>query len=116
MPHFLCPKPRTAGILVETSQKMGKLQFSHPLRRVRELWYNVHAKGFNQMCNYKAIIHHDDGQYWAEFPAFPGCYTSGMTLEEVKSNLSKVLRFHIAGLNEMDCDDSDLAEVAEVAI
>lgn len=80
------------------------------------MWYNVFAKGFKQMCNYKAIIHHEDGQYWAEFPAFPGCYTSGMTLEEVKSNLPKVLRFHIAGLNEMDCDDSDLAEVAEVAI
>ena len=68
------------------------------------------------MCNYKAIIHHEDGQYWAEFPAFPGCYTSGATLDEVKGNLAKVLRFHIAGLNDADFDASDLAEVAEVAV
>ena len=31
-PHFLCPKPRTAGILVETSQKMGKLQANRDRR------------------------------------------------------------------------------------
>ncbi len=68
------------------------------------------------MCNYKAVIHHEDGQYWAEFPAFPGCYTSGETLEEVKGNLSKVLQFHIQGLNSVDIDASDLAEVAEVAV
>lgn len=68
------------------------------------------------MCNYKAIIHHEDGQYWAEFPAFPGCYTSGATLDEVKRNLPGVLRFHIQGLNDADFDASDLAEVAEVAV
>ena len=68
------------------------------------------------MCKYKAIIHHEDGQYWAEFPAFPGCYTSGATLNEVKGNLPKVLKFHIAGLNDADFDTSDLAEVAEVAV
>ena len=68
------------------------------------------------MCNYKAVIHHEDGQYWAEFPAFPGCYTSGATLEEVKGNLPKVLRFHIQGLNSADIDASDLAEVAEVTV
>jgi predicted RNase H-like HicB family nuclease len=68
------------------------------------------------MCNYKAVIHHEDDQYWAEFPAFPGCYTSGTTLEEVRGNLSKVLRFHIQGLNSVDIDASDLAEVAEVAV
>ena len=68
------------------------------------------------MCNYRAIIHHEDGQYWAEFPAFPGCYTCADTLEEVRRDLPRVLRFHIAGLNDSDYDSSDLAEVAEVAL
>lgn len=61
------------------------------------------------MCNYKAVIHHEDGQYWAEFPAFPGCYTSGETLEEVEGNLSKVLRFHIQRLNSVDIDPRELS-------
>ena len=82
----------------------------------RRIWYTTHRKDKKAMCNYKAIIHHEDGQYWAEFPAFPGCYTSGATLDEVKSNLPKVLRFHIAGLNEADFDASDLAEIAEVSV
>ena len=68
------------------------------------------------MCNYKAIIHNEDGQYWAEFPAFPGCYTSGDSLEEVKGNLAKVLHFHIQGLNDADVSESDLVEVAEVSL
>lgn len=38
------------------------------------------------MCNYTALIHHEDGPYWAEFPAFPGCYSSGATLDEVKGD------------------------------
>ncbi len=36
----------------------------------------------------KAIIHPaEEGGYWAEVPALPGCITEGDTLSEVMQNL-----------------------------
>ena len=36
----------------------------------------------------KAIIHPaEEGGFWAEVPALPGCVTQGETFDEVKSNL-----------------------------
>jgi len=40
----------------------------------------------------KAIIHQaDEGGYWAEVPALPGCVTQGETLEEVQANLIEAI-------------------------
>lgn len=36
----------------------------------------------------KAIIHNaEEGGYWAEVPAIPGCVTQGETFEELLQNL-----------------------------
>jgi predicted RNase H-like HicB family nuclease len=36
----------------------------------------------------KAIVHEaEEGGFWAEVPALPGCVTQGETEEEVRSNL-----------------------------
>jgi predicted RNase H-like HicB family nuclease len=36
----------------------------------------------------KVIIHEaDEGGYWAEIPAIPGCATQGETLEELLTNI-----------------------------
>jgi predicted RNase H-like HicB family nuclease len=36
----------------------------------------------------KAVIHEaEEGGYWAEIPAIPGCVTQGDTFEELLSNL-----------------------------
>ena len=36
----------------------------------------------------EAIIHPaDEGGYWAEVPQFPGCFSEGETLAEVKENI-----------------------------
>lgn len=51
------------------------------------------------MCQYRAIVHHEDGIYWAEVPALPGCYSDGETLEALNENLRQAIRFHIQGLN-----------------
>ena len=38
--------------------------------------------------NIKAIVHEaEEGGYWAEVPAIPGCATQGETLEELRKNL-----------------------------
>ncbi len=40
----------------------------------------------------KAIIHKaDEGGYWAEVPALPGCVTQGETSEEVQANLIEAI-------------------------
>jgi len=40
----------------------------------------------------KAIIHEaEEGGFWAEVPALPGCMTQGETLEEVESNLREAV-------------------------
>ena len=42
--------------------------------------------------NVKAIIHEDeDGGFWAEVPAIPGCATQGDTMEELLANLHEAI-------------------------
>ncbi len=40
----------------------------------------------------KAVIHTaEEGGYWAEVPALPGCITEGDTWEEVTNNLQEAI-------------------------
>jgi predicted RNase H-like HicB family nuclease len=42
--------------------------------------------------NVKAIIHEaEEGGYWAEVPALPGCVTQGETVQEVTANLREAV-------------------------
>jgi len=42
--------------------------------------------------NLKAIIHEaEEGGFWAEVPALPGCVTQGETVEEVTLNLREAI-------------------------
>ena len=36
---------------------------------------------------FKPIIHREDGKYWAEIPAMPGCFTVAGDLDELKVNI-----------------------------
>ncbi|RWO54597.1 type II toxin-antitoxin system HicB family antitoxin [Mesorhizobium sp.] len=41
---------------------------------------------------FKAIIHEaEEGGYWAEVPAIPGCPTQGETLDELVENLREAI-------------------------
>ena len=46
------------------------------------------------MCTRKDVeaafrprIHREDGKYWAEIPAMPGCFTVAGTLDELRGNI-----------------------------
>ena len=40
----------------------------------------------------KAIVHEaEEGGYWAEVPALPGCVTQGETLAEVRKNVKEAI-------------------------
>ncbi len=40
----------------------------------------------------KAIVHDaEEGGFWAEVPALPGCFTQGETLPELEANLREAI-------------------------
>ena len=43
------------------------------------------------IMNIKAIVHEEDGGYWAEVPAIPGCATQGETMDELLANLREAI-------------------------
>jgi predicted RNase H-like HicB family nuclease len=58
------------------------------------MWYNIHREEKRAMCTRKDVetvfkprIHSEDGRYWAEIPAMPGCLTVADTLDELRDNL-----------------------------
>ena len=61
----------------------------------------------------KVIIHEaEEGGYWAEVPALPGCVSQGETLEELESNFKEavmgyreVLQESLQGLQRLQSKD-----------
>jgi predicted RNase H-like HicB family nuclease len=54
----------------------------------------------------KAVVHQaEEGGYWAEVPAIPGCATQGETFEELLRNLKEA----VEGCLSVDvlCNDPD---------
>lgn len=64
----------------------------------------------------KAIVHEaEEGGFWAEIPAIPGCATEGETLEELKANLLEGIEGRLsAGAPEREL--SAAARVIEIAV
>ena len=55
----------------------------------------------------KVIVHEaEEGGYWAEVPAIPGCATQGDSFEELLNNLYEAVE---------GCLSVDVAEIAEPA-
>jgi predicted RNase H-like HicB family nuclease len=52
--------------------------------------FAVKTGAFNM--NLKAIVHEaEEGGFWAEVPAIPGCATEGETMEELLMNLREAI-------------------------
>jgi predicted RNase H-like HicB family nuclease len=64
----------------------------------------------------KVIIHNaEEGGYWAEVPAVPGCMTQGDTWEELMTNLYEA----VEGCLSVDIDTVEIGQndkIFEVAI
>ena len=44
----------------------------------------------------KVIIHPaEEGGFWAEVPALPGCYSQGETVEEMLENIREAIECHL---------------------
>ena len=57
----------------------------------------------------KVIIHEaEEGSYWAEVPAIPGCVTQGQTLEELIENLYDAVQGCLSiDMNEIQLKHND---------
>jgi len=66
--------------------------------------------------NLKAIIHDaEEGGFWAEVPALPGCVTQGDSIEEVTANLREAINGWLA----VDVSSDDIQQgvrVIELAV
>jgi predicted RNase H-like HicB family nuclease len=70
-----------------------------------------------QRMKIKAIIHPaEEGGYWAEVPALPGCITEGDTLEEVMANLKDAIAGWLDVANSRSVVESADQHVVEIAV
>jgi predicted RNase H-like HicB family nuclease len=50
------------------------------------------SRCYNPTVKIKAIVHEaEEGGYWAEVPAIPGCATQGDTIDELLRNLKDAI-------------------------
>ncbi|HEX5505460.1 MAG TPA: type II toxin-antitoxin system HicB family antitoxin [Thermomicrobiales bacterium] len=60
-----------------------------------------------------AVIHKaEEGGYWAEVPALPGCYTQGETLDEVKGNLKEAIELYLSDDTREPAEPGERIEIA----
>ena len=64
----------------------------------------------------KVIIHEaEEGGYWAEVPAIPGCATQGETFDELLSNLHEAVEGCLA-VDVQHCIIAETDRVMEIAV
>ena len=61
----------------------------------------------------KAMVHKaEEGGFWAEVPALPGCATQGETLEELQVNLREAVQAWLEAGTPDPSEDGALLELA----
>ena len=64
----------------------------------------------------KVIVHDaEEGGYWAEVPAIPGCATQGDSFEELLSNLYEAVEGCLS-VDIAETASSDARKVLEIAV
>jgi len=70
---------------------------------------------------YTVIFHGaEEGGYWAEVPALPGCYSQGETVEETMRNIKEAIESHLEALGadnqEIPTEEEFIVSRVRVAI
>ena len=51
--------------------------------------------------DYTILIHQaEEGGFWSEVPALPGCYSQGETIDETLRNTKEAIEAHLLALKE----------------
>lgn len=65
----------------------------------------------------RAVVHDaEEGGYWAEVPALPGCFTEGETREELLANIKEAIRGCLAVLNNREGSPDKVREIVDVTV
>ena len=55
------------------------------------------------IMNYSVIVHEaEEGGYWVEAPALPGCYSQGETLDDALDNVKESIALYLEALMDDD--------------
>ena len=64
----------------------------------------------------KVVVHHaEEGGYWAEVPAIPGCMTQAETVEDLLVNVREAVEGCLS-VDVRDCVVSNTDSVLEIAV
>ncbi|MGA8660017.1 MAG: type II toxin-antitoxin system HicB family antitoxin [Chthoniobacterales bacterium] len=85
----------------------------------KDLWSVIcqnESQAYHDFMTVKAVVHTaEEGGFWAEVPALPGCVTQGETMEELRVNLEDAIKLWFeAGEPEMMATEGD--QIVELAI
>jgi len=65
----------------------------------------------------KIIIHKaEEGGYWAEVPALPGCVSEGDTLDETKANIREAIEGYLEVVQEDNIEVGPEDEIFELPV
>lgn len=74
----------------------------------------IRAKG--SVMKIRAVIHKaEEGGFWAEVPALPGCVTQGETMEELHANLREVVELWLEAGSPETAENSE-DQIVELAM
>ena len=61
---------------------------------------------------YSVVVHEaEEGGYWVEVPALPGCYSQGESLEETLENVREAISLYLEVIRDEGRDAPDDADV-----
>jgi predicted RNase H-like HicB family nuclease len=65
--------------------------------------------GYDPHMTLRALIHSaEEGGYWAEVPALPGCVSQGETIDELRSNIREAIEGWL-----LAADDAEKVKAAD---
>ncbi len=69
---------------------------------------------------YSVIVHDaEEGGYWVEVPALPGCYSQGESVDDALENVKEAIALYLEVLTDEDADipvDSDVVFQVRVPV
>ena len=65
----------------------------------------------------KVLIHSaEEGGFWAEVPALPGCVSQGESVDELRSNIREAIEGWLMAEEEKATDSKTADQIIEVAV
>ncbi len=64
------------------------------------------------VMQYSVVVHEaEEGGFWVEVPALPGCYSQGESLEETLENVREAIGLYLEAIRDEGRDAPDDADV-----